>query len=103
MDRQGRLVIVSTMNFDWRGQVILTKLAEGCTFLESAAAAGISRQAVLKRVNASPDFAQAVTAAREKGSNERSFRLWLRHPFRGKRPPTGKGHGGKPRYTWGRR
>lgn len=91
------------MNFDWRGQVILTKLAEGCTLRESAEAAGISRQAVLKRVNTSPDFAYAVAAAREAGTDERTFRLWLRHPFRGRRPPTGKGHGGQPRFSYGRR
>ena len=91
------------MNFDWRGQVILEKLAEGCTLRESADAAGISRQAVLKRVNASPDFAEAVTTARDVGKDERTFRLWLRHPFRGRRPPTGKGHGGQPRFSYGRR
>lgn len=92
-----------TMNFDWRGRIILTKLTEGCTLKESAAVAGITRQAVLKRQNASPDFAQAVAAARETGKGERTFRLWLRHPFRGKRPPTGKGHGGSPRFCYGRR
>ena len=35
--------------------------------------------------------------------DERTFRLWLRHPFRGLRPPSGKGHGGKPRFAYGRR
>ena len=91
------------MNFDWRGRLILRKLAEGCTIRESAAAVGITRQAVLKRRDASPDFAQAVVAAREAGREERTFRLWLRHPFRGKRPPTGRGAGGKPRFTYGHR
>ncbi len=91
------------MEFDWRGRLILRKLEEGCTIRESAAAVGISRQAVLKRQNASPDFTQAVAVARETGKAERTYRLWLRHPFRGKRPPTGKGHGGKPRFTHGRR
>lgn len=90
------------MTFDWRGQVILTKLGEGCTIRESADAAGISRQAVLKRKNVSPDFAQAVATAREVGRDERTFRLWLRHPFCGKRPPTGKAHGGKPQFSYGR-
>jgi hypothetical protein len=90
------------MELDWRGRIILNKLAEGCTVRESAAAAGISRQAVLKRKNASPEFAQAVAAAREVGEKERTFRLWLSHPFRGLRPPTGKGHGGKPRFSYGR-
>jgi hypothetical protein len=87
------------MEFDWRGTVILCKLREGCTFREAATAAGITRQAVLKRVNASPEFAEAVALAREAGKGERTYRLWLRHPFRGMRPPTGKGHGGKPRFN----
>lgn len=91
------------MEFDWKGMVVLSKLAEGCTLREAAAAAGITRQAVLKRKNVSPDFARAVTAARETGKDERRYRRWLNHPFRGMRPPTGKGHGGKPRFSYGRR
>lgn len=91
------------MEFDWRGTVILGKLREGCTIREAAAAVSITRQAVLKRKNASPEFADAVALARETGKGERTYRLWLRHPFRGKRPPTGKGHGGKPRFGVKRR
>jgi hypothetical protein len=91
------------MDLDWKSAVILGKLAEGCTYTEAAAAAGISRRALFKRRVASPEFDVATLAAREAGSVERTFRLWLRHPFRGKRPPTGKGHGGKPRFSYGRR
>lgn len=91
------------MEFDWKGMVILCKLREGCTLKEAASAVSITRQAVLKRVNASLEFADAVTLAREAGKAERTFRLWLRHPFRGMRPPTGKGHGGVPRFSYGRR
>jgi hypothetical protein len=87
------------MDLDWRGRVILSKLSEGCTLKESAAVAGITRQAVLKRMNASLAFSQAVAESREMGKTERTYRLWLRHPFRGKRPPTGKGSGGQPRFT----
>ena len=36
----------------------------GCLLHEAAAVAGITRQAVLKRVNSSPDFDQAVVADR---------------------------------------
>jgi hypothetical protein len=96
-------VRLPAFSFGWRGRVILRKLIEGCTSREAAAAVGISKQALLKRMNVSPDFKEAVTAAREAGKDERTFRLWLRHPFRGLRPPTGKGHGGKPRFTYGRR
>lgn len=91
------------MEFDWKGLVILCKLREGCTIREAAAAVGITRQAVLKRKNASPEFADAFALARETGREERTYRLWLRHPFRGKRPPTAKSHGGQPRFSYGRR
>ncbi|MCX6878711.1 MAG: hypothetical protein NTW21_33595 [Verrucomicrobia bacterium] len=91
------------MAWDWRHRIALCKFAEGSTYGEAAAAAGISRQAVWKRMLAAPGFAQAVAAARETGKDERTFRLWLRHPYRGLRPPTGKGHGGKPRFAYGRR
>ena len=52
-------------------------------------------------MNGSEEFAQAVAEARLQGQAERTYRLWLRHPFRGKRPPTGKGHGGNPRFSYG--
>lgn len=90
------------MDFDWRARLILTKFEEGCTLREAAAAAGISRQAVLQRMKR-PEFRAAVVEAREKGKDEHSYRRWLTHPFRGMRPPTGKGHGGKPVFTYGRR
>jgi len=89
-------------DFDWRANVILEKLREGCLFREAAEAAGISRRAVLKRMHRSPAFAAAVAEARATGEAERTYRLWLRHPFRCRRPPT-RGHGGKPRFTYGRR
>lgn len=91
------------MNFDWRGRLVLRQIAEGATMKEAATAAGMTRQGVWWRCGVCPDFAQAVTAARETGKDERTFRLWLRHPFRGCRPPTGKGNGSKPRFAYGRR
>jgi hypothetical protein len=90
-------------NFDWKAKVMISKFSEGTTYREAARAAGMSKQALQKRMRVSPSFAQAVTEAREQGKEERTFRLWLNHPFRGCRPPTGKGHGGKPRFAYGRR
>lgn len=86
---------------DWKARLILAKISEGQVFREVALAVGISRQSVLKRMKKSPEFAAAVTAARETGKAERTYRLWLRHPFRGCRPPTGRGHGGNPRFRFG--
>lgn len=50
-----------------------------------------------------PRMAAAVVEAREQGCEERTYRRWLAHPFRGKRPPAGKGHGGKPKFPCGTR
>ena len=88
---------------DWRESVILDKLAQGCTMKEAATAASMTRQGVWWRCGIRPDFAQAVALARETGKDERTYRLWLRHPFRGCRPPTGKGNSGTPRFAYGRR
>jgi len=81
--------------------MILVRLEEGQTFQQAAQSMGVSRQAIWKRMKTHPKFADAVQVARESGKSEREFRMWLNHPFRGKRPPTGKGHGGKPLFTWG--
>ena len=63
----------------------------------------LTRQPLLNRRNANPAFADAVIEARNSGEKERTYRLWLNHPFRGMRPPTGKGRRGKPRFSYGRR
>jgi hypothetical protein len=78
MDKTPLLGQPRSMEFDWRGTVILCKLREGCTIREAASSVGITRQAVLKRVNVSPEFADAVSLARETGREERTYRLWLR-------------------------
>jgi hypothetical protein len=88
---------------NWRRKVIVAKLGEGLTYGEAAAVAGIHRQSLWRWMNGSAEFAQAVAEARMQGLTERAFRLWLRHPFRGRRPPSGKGHGGIPRFSYGAR
>lgn len=77
---------------------VLSKLAEGCTFQQAAQAAGITRQAVWKMTKSSPHIRDAITEARRAGAGPRAYGIWRRHPFRGKRPPTGRGQGGKPRF-----
>jgi len=103
MDFQTCLGQYPPMNFDWRGKLILVKLAEGATYREAAVAVGMTRQGVLWRRGASPDFDQAVLVARAEGKSKRTYRAWLSHYRRGLRPPTGKGHGGKPQFRYGRR
>ena len=88
---------------DWKANLILAKISEGLNFREVAQAVGISRQAVLKRMKKSAEFARSVEVARDAGAGERRYRRWLNHYRRGLRVPWGKGHGGAPRFTYGRR
>lgn len=88
---------------NWHQDVILAKLREGLTYAEAAATVGIHRQTLWRWISDSEEFCDAVARARQASQPERSFRLWLRHPFRGKRPPMGKGHGCKPRFSYGAR
>jgi hypothetical protein len=88
---------------DWRRNLILRMLAAGNTLGEAATAAGIHRQTALRWRWQVPEFAESVVQALTTGKDERTFRLWLRHPRRGCRPPLGKGRGGKPRFSCGHR
>jgi transposase len=88
---------------NWQHRLIVRKLAEGCLVREASEAAGVHRQTFWRWHRSLPEFAAAVLAAREAGKSERTFRLWLGHYRRGMRPPTGKGHGGKPRFAFGKR
>ena len=92
---------LAAMKIDQRSASILRCLRMGATYRNAAEVAGVTRQAIWKRMRASPEFAEAVEEARKEGKDEREFGIWLRHPFRGRRPPTGKGHGGKPIFTYG--
>ena len=91
------------MELDWRHRLTLQMLASGNTRGEAATASGVHRQSLLRWRWVSPEFAGLVAAAREAGRDERVYRMWLGHPRRGHRPPTGKGHGGKPRFSYGQR
>lgn len=91
------------MAFDIRARLILRLIREGNTYVDVAFTLRISRQAIHRRIQRNPDFATAIAEAREEGRPNRERGLWYHHPFRGKRPPTGKGHGGKPRFGVKRR
>ena len=83
--------------------MILRLFEDGMIYRDVAETLRISSQAIEKRMKKSPEFAEAVRIARESGRESREFSLWLCHYRRGKRPPTGKGHGGVPRFSVKRR
>lgn len=89
------------MNKSWKYLVVLEGLMRGCTFQQAARRSSLSRQAIWKRMKRDAAFSQEVTVAREEGRKLREYLIWVLHPFRGRRPPTGKGHGGLPRFRYG--
>ena len=94
---------ILSMGFDMRGRLILRLFREGMIFRDVAQTLRISRECINWRIKNHPGFAEAVKEAREAGKVIRERAIWYRHPFRGMRPPTGKGHGGKPRFGVKRR
>ncbi len=83
--------------------MILRLLREGMDYKDTAKTLRLHRMTIYFRIKRNPAFAEAVKEAREEGREIRERRHWFQHPFRGKRPPTGKGHGGKPRFGVKRR
>ena len=64
----------------------------------AAGDAGISRMTLHRWRQHDGHFASEVAAAYEASTRFREYYCWMRHPRRGLRPPTGKGHGGVPRF-----
>ena len=90
-------------NSPWKFRAVARVLAEGCTLAEAAVVVRANPSTLWRWRRACAEFAAAVEVARAAGRAEREFRCWLRHPFRGLRPPAGRGHGGRPRFRYGRR
>ena len=91
------------MELDMQSRAILHFFREGRIFREVASIFRISREVITGRMKRNPEFANAVKQAREEGKSARDFWIWVRHSRRGMRPPFGKGHGGKPRFSIKRR
>lgn len=91
------------MEFDIKERCILRLFREGLIYRHVAETFRISREVITGKMKRNPEFAAAVKLAREKGRANREHGIWFRHPRRGMRPPTGKGHGGKPRFGVKRR
>lgn len=84
MDSDAYLGYSLSMSADnWNRKSILRFLAEGCTLGEAARLLGVHRQTLLRWRWESPEFAESVAVALATGKDERTYRMWLRHPFRG--------------------
>ena len=78
--------------------MILDRIGFGYTKKEAASHAGIHRTTLLRWLSRKSEFKKLFEEAWENGEKRRSLRLWLAHPFRGKRPPTSKRTRAYPKY-----
>lgn len=62
-------------------------LGRGWTRRESCAYLGIHHTTFYRWLQSSAKLADAVERAEKFGREAREYRVWERHPFRGKRPP----------------
>lgn len=100
---RNRMKPLDSWDSDRRNVRFVRYLSEGLTVSQALKLIGINHETMRKRRMRLAGFEAEVQRGLSEGEEERKYRAWLHHPFRGKRPPTGKGHGGKPRYTYGRR
>lgn len=92
------------MKFNPRREIaeerIIAAVTIGATKKSAAKGAGINRRTLYRWLDDSPAFAEKFAKAWERGTKQRDYLLWLNHPFRGLRPPTGRGTRSKPRFTY---
>ena len=79
-------------------EVILKAVRCGCNHSAAATAGDIHRATLYRWLSSDDRFAERFTTAWDAGTERRAFRQWATHPFRGFRPPTGKGTRGFPRF-----
>ncbi len=79
-------------------QTILIHLRQGATKTKAAKAVGIHRVTLQRWLAKGTSFTKAFEKVWNESATKRSYQKWLHHPFRGKRPPTGKGTLAFPRY-----
>lgn len=75
---------------------VIDKVLSGAT---KSGAAGIDRKTLYRWLDADLDFLIEFDAAWTAAEKKRTYLLWLNHPFRGLRPPTGKGNRARPRFS----
>ena len=79
-------------------KVILNRVRLGATKSKAAKIAGIHRTTLNRWCQLETSFSKAFKQIWIESTAKRDYQKWLNHPFRGKRPPTGKGSLAFPRF-----
>ncbi|MFT6575070.1 MAG: hypothetical protein ACJA16_003267 [Akkermansiaceae bacterium] len=80
-------------------EMAIAHAAAGATKTGAARSAGVARRTLYRWLDADLDLLMEFHAAWTAAEKKRTYRLWLNHPFRGLRPPTGKGTRSRPRFS----
>jgi len=79
-------------------RAIIQAIASGHPKVKAAKMAGIHRATLFRWLERKQEFAKDFAEAWNQGAKARDYRVWLNHPFRGKRPPTSKRTRSFPRH-----
>jgi len=78
---------------------ILSAIEQGATLASAARGVGIARLTLYRWLEADGCFHLDYYMAWEAAKKKREYLSWYKHPFRGLRPPTGKGTRSRPRFS----
>jgi len=78
---------------------VLVSIIAGATKSKAAEVIGYNRLTLYRWLETDGCFSLDFDQAWEIGKEKREYSQWLDHPFRGLRPPTGKGTRSRPRFS----
>ena len=78
---------------------VLLAVSDGWTKSGAAKMAGVHRWTLYRWRRDDPEFSERFDKTWKEAAELRAYYLWKKHPFRGLRPPTGKGTRAKPRFS----
>jgi hypothetical protein len=79
---------------------VLKLIEAGANKVNAAKTVGINRRTLWDWIKRDPDFDMLFDIAWFTGRKQREYNAWLNHPYRGLRPPTGKGTRARPRFSY---
>lgn len=78
---------------------LIDEVRAGATKSGACRTVDINRRTLYRWLDQDLDFLMEFDAAWTQGKEKRTYLCWLNHPFRGLRPPTGKGTRSRPRFA----
>ena len=90
---------MTTAKREARKEIAIAQATAGATKTAAAGAAGVNCRTLYRWRLHDLDFAMDFDVAWTTGAKQRDYLAWLNHPFRGRKPPRGRGTRAIPRYA----